>query len=133
MRHLNLRMLLVRPAVSIWAAIALLMASAVAAPLIGAAPSYVRGFGWALSLITTEGFVGARPHSAAAWALSASLMISGMLLVTAVSATFASVLVQRREQTPFNEARQSDAHLEELLGSMDRRLAHLEAISNRHA
>ena len=55
--------------------------------------TYWRGVWWALSLMTTVGFVGGSPSTAAGQALAAVLMVLGFLLFALTTATIASAFV----------------------------------------
>jgi voltage-gated potassium channel len=118
---------LARPTTALCTALTLVLGGAAAAVAVGTAPSYPRGVWWSLSLITTEGFVGGQPHSAAGWLLAGLLMVVGLLLVTLISATLASLLVQREERSPFGQMQRADDRIEALLVSMNHRLERLEA------
>ncbi len=56
------------------------------------------GVWWALSLMTTVGFVGSEPLTTAGRVLSAVLMVTGFLLLATITATIASVFVREEEQ-----------------------------------
>jgi hypothetical protein len=89
--------------------------------------SYWRGVWWALSLMTTVGFVGRAPSTAAGQALSAVLMVCGFVLLSMTTAAIASVFV-RHDEAP-EETRESDferAVLQEL-HTMGERLGRLES------
>ena len=59
--------------------------------------SYWQGLWWSISLITTVGFVGAPPATAAGAALSVVLMIFGFVLLAMVGASMAALFVQEDE------------------------------------
>jgi hypothetical protein len=85
------------------------------------------GLWWAISLITTVGFIGHPPTTAGGAILSAVLMVVGFLLLAMVSAFLASMFV-REEELP-REARQESADEAILDGLRDvqARLAQIEA------
>jgi voltage-gated potassium channel len=59
--------------------------------------TYWQGVWWALGLMTTVGFVGGSPTSAAGHALAASLMVLGFVLLAVTTASVASLFVSREE------------------------------------
>lgn len=59
--------------------------------------SYWQGVWWALSLVTTVGFVGGSPSTAGGQALAAVLMVFGFVLLALTTATVASSLVSEEE------------------------------------
>jgi hypothetical protein len=61
--------------------------------------TYWDGVWWALSLMTTVGFIGERPETVGGRVLSAVLMISGFALMTLTTAAIASLFV-REEEAP---------------------------------
>lgn len=92
--------------------------------------SYAEGVWWALSLMTTVGFVGEAPESTAGRLLSSVLMVSGFALMTLLTASIASLFVREDErpeelaERAFAEA--ALAQLEELnrkVDALERRLA----------
>jgi voltage-gated potassium channel len=83
--------------------------------------SYWEGLWWALSLMTTVGFVDGPPSSPVGIATSAVLMIVGFTMLSLVSATWASLLV-REDEAPFEQRE---------LNRADEILATLKSISSR--
>lgn len=81
--------------------------------------SLPRGLWWALSLITTVGFIGEPPETVAGAALSAVLMIVGFLMLAMVSASLAALFVREEEEEP-------NAALEGLSREILARIQHLE-------
>ena len=77
--------------------------------------SYWEGTWWALSLITTVGFVGGIPHTVAGKLASAVLMVLGFVLLAMTTAAIASLFVREDEQ-PEEELERTFEHqvLEEL-------------------
>ena len=65
--------------------------------------NYGEGLWWALSLMSTVGFVGEAPESLAGRLLSSVLMVSGFALMALVTASVSSLFV-REEQLPEYEA-----------------------------
>lgn len=59
---------------------------------------YWEGVWWALSLMTTVGFVGESPETTAGRLLSAALMIFGFALITFTTAAVASLFVREQEE-----------------------------------
>jgi hypothetical protein len=59
--------------------------------------SYWEGIWWALSLMTTVGFVGGSPRTAGGQALAAMLMVLGFLLLALTTAAVASLFVSESE------------------------------------
>lgn len=71
--------------------------------------NYWHGVWWAISLVTTVGFIGETPETTAGAVLSASLMILGFLLLAMVSASLAALFV-REEERPREEHEDSAEH-----------------------
>ncbi len=89
--------------------------------------TYWEGLWWALSLMSTVGFVGEAPESLVGQLASSVLMVSGFALMALVTAAIASLFV-REGQEPDEEAeRLFDAQALELLADIARRLEAIEA------
>jgi hypothetical protein len=89
--------------------------------------TYWRGLWWAVSLVTTVGFIGKPPETRAGAALSAALMILGFLLLATVSASLAALFV-REEELPREEREDSAARaVAASLHAIEQRLALLES------
>lgn len=89
--------------------------------------SYGEGLWWALSLMSTIGFIGEAPESVMGRLVSSVLMISGFALMALVTAAVASLFV-REEQEPDEEAEELfDAQALSLLADIARRLEAIEA------
>ena len=89
--------------------------------------SYWEGLWWALSLMTTVGFVGEAPESLMGRLLSSVLMVSGFALMALVTAAIASLFVHE-EQAPEEEAEERfEAQALDLLGALAQRLDAIEA------
>jgi voltage-gated potassium channel len=93
--------------------------------------SYAEGVWWALSLMTTVGFVGEAPESTAGRVLSSILMVSGFGLMTLLTATIASLFVREDELPEELAEREFEkvalARLEELHRKIDALEQRLEA------
>lgn len=91
--------------------------------------SYWRGLYWAISLMTTVGFIGGHaPHSVAGTAMSVVLMMSGFLLLSLVSAALASLFVREDEEPFERRERAVDA---EILRALADVVARLDALERR--
>ncbi len=89
--------------------------------------NYGEGVWWALSLMTTVGFVGEAPESLAGRLLSSVLMVSGFALMALVTAAVASLFV-REEQEPDEQAEELfEAQALRLLSDLAQRLEAIEA------
>jgi voltage-gated potassium channel len=95
--------------------------------------SFGDGLWWAISLITTVGFIGEPPETTAGAALSAFLMIAGFLLLAMVSASLAALFV-REDEGPRDEIEQAtEVGILEALERIEHRLSSLEhALSERN-
>ena len=91
--------------------------------------SYWRGLWWATSLMTTAGFVGRPPTSAAGAGLSAVLMVAGFLLISLVSASLASVFIRDSEREFESEERVVDTYVVARLAELVERLDRIESAS----
>jgi voltage-gated potassium channel Kch len=88
--------------------------------------SFGRGLWWAVSLITTVGFIGEPPETRAGELLSAALMVIGFMLLALVSASLAALFV-REDERPWEEReRSSDEALTASLAALDQRLTAIE-------
>jgi hypothetical protein len=90
-------------------------------------PTYWHGVWWAVSLVTTVGFIGEPPETTSGAVLSAGLMILGFLMLAMISASLAALFV-REEDRPRDEREESttQAMLASLL-AIEQGLALLEA------
>ncbi|MFC6285795.1 potassium channel family protein [Nocardioides sp. GCM10027113] len=104
----------------------LVSAAAMAALESDTVGSFPRGLWWAISLITTVGFIGPPPETFAGALLSAVLMVVGFLLLAMVSASLAALFVREEEEEP--EARQRALDLE-ILEALRRVEARLDALA----
>lgn len=89
--------------------------------------SYWNGLWWAISLMTTVGFVGHPPHSVEGQLVSVVLMVSGFLLLSLISAALASLFVRVDEQPTEQRERAADEEIVRLLSSISERLDALES------
>jgi voltage-gated potassium channel len=93
----------------------------------GQVSNYGEGVWWALSLMSTVGFVGAAPESVVGQLVSSVLMVFGFALMALVTAAIASLFV-REEQEPDERAEELfEARALALLGDLADRLEAIEA------
>ena len=89
--------------------------------------NYWEGLWWALSLMSTVGFVGEAPESVVGRLLSSVLMVSGFALMALVTASVSSLFV-REEQLPEEQAEERfEGEALRLLADLARRLEAIEA------
>ena len=88
--------------------------------------SYGEGVWWALSLITTVGFVGGSPTTTAGRILAGLLMVSGFALLSLVTAAVASIFVREDEAPVERREAAFEAAAVEELRELNRRLERLE-------
>ena len=88
------------PAVLAAALVVVVSAAAAGAIETHTVGSFPRGLWWAVSLITTVGFIGEPPETTAGAVLSAFLMVVGFLLLALVSASLAALFVREEESEP---------------------------------
>ncbi len=79
---------------------------------------------WALSLMTTVGFVGETPETTGGRILSAVLMLGGFAILALTTAAIASLFV-REEEAPFEKSerafeRETIVRLDELSARLER-------------
>lgn len=88
--------------------------------------SFGDGVWWALSLVTTVGFIGASPVTTAGRVLAGALMLFGFALLSVVTAALASFLV-REDEAPIErrEATFEGSAIDELR-AMNQRLERIE-------
>ncbi len=128
MRLPRFRRTLVWPAVLGTAVMVVVSGGAVAAAETDTVESFWRGLWWSISLVTTVGFLGSPPRTAAGAVLSVVLMVLGFVLLAMVSAALASLFVRQDEQPREDAEREVDRALLEALASLESRL---EAIERR--
>lgn len=93
--------------------------------------NYWEGLWWALSLMTTVGFVGESPETTTGRIISAILMVSGFALMTLVTAAISSVFVRREQEPELRAESDFEARALELLKGLSDRLEVLEGRSTR--
>ena len=95
------------------------------------ASSYGEGVWWALSLMTTVGFVGEKPETTGGRVVSALLMVAGFAMMTLTTAAIASTFVREEEEPDLAVERDFERKTHELLTAILSRLDALEAAA-RH-
>ncbi len=111
------------------ASLVLLVAGAggVASLETGTVGSFWEGLWWAISLMSTVGFIGTPPTTVPGAVLSVALMLSGFMLLALVSAALASLFV-KQDVEPFEKLERAvDQQILERLGMLTERIAALEA------
>jgi voltage-gated potassium channel len=89
--------------------------------------NYWEGVWWALSLLSTVGFVGEAPETVAGRLVSSFLMVSGVALMALVTAAISSLFI-REEQEPDERAEELfEAQALGLLADVVQRLDAIEA------
>ena len=83
--------------------------------------SFGEGVWWAVSLMTTVGFAGETPHTAAGKILSAVLMVVGFALIAATTAAIASFFVHEDEAPAEERILAELAAIRERLDALERR------------
>ncbi len=106
--------------------VTLVSAGAVAAIETNTVSNYWRGLWWAVSLITTVGFVGEPPETTTGAILSAVLMILGFLLLAMVSASLAALFVREEEEPRESREEAAGAAILTALNRLEKRLADIE-------
>lgn len=93
-------------------------------------PSFPDGLFWALSLMTTVGFVGDAPQTLGGRLASSVLMLSGFALMTLVTAAVASLFI-REEQAPDEVSERAfERRALDMLEDLSRRLDAIEVAMN---
>ena len=88
--------------------------------------SYWEGLWWALSLMTTVGFVEGAPETVGGALTSAVLMVAGFLLLSLISAALASLFV-REDEEPVEEREEAiERQILDRLTAIEQRLESLE-------
>lgn len=106
--------------------VAVVAAGAAAAIETDTVESFWRGLWWSISLITTVGFIGSPPSTAAGQALSVLLMVTGFLLMAMVSASLAALFVREEEAPAEDREERSDQAILDALVRVEARIAALE-------
>lgn len=114
--------------VSVGAVVVLLAGGGFAAFESRQVSSYGGGVWWALSLMSTVGFVGEAPESTAGRLVSSILMISGFALMALVTASIASLFVREEELT--GEATEREFE-DQALALLDHLVERLERVETR--
>jgi voltage-gated potassium channel len=117
--------------VAIGAALVLLAGGAFAAFEDRAVGSYWDGLYWALSLMTTVGFIGASPQSTEGRLVAAVLMISGFAMVTLVTAAISSLFIREQERPDRESDDAFEAQVLRILEDLSERIGRLEGRSSR--
>ncbi|MCV2393082.1 potassium channel family protein [Actinotalea sp. M2MS4P-6] len=115
------------PAVLTTTVVVVVSGGAIAAAETDTVESFWRGLWWSVSLVTTVGFLGSPPHSAAGAILSVVLMVLGFMLLAMVSAALASLFVRQDEQPREAAEREVDRAVLAALADVQERLSALEA------
>ena len=110
------------------AVIALVAGAGFAALESNTVSTYWEGLWWALSLMTTVGFVGESPETTGGRILSAALMISGFALLTLSTAAIASLFVHEEERPVHDEERAFEATVIARLDALGTRLEAIERL-----
>ena len=106
--------------------VVLLAGGGFAALEIDVVSSYWEGVWWALSLMTTVGFVGESPETTGGRVLSAALMLSGFALLTFTTAAIASLFVREEEKPAVESERAFEAVVITRLDELSTRLDAIE-------
>jgi len=118
---------LLKPGLAVAAVALLVGAGAGAAIESHTVGSYGRGLWWAISLMTTVGFIGPPPTTTAGAVVSVILMVTGFLLLSLLSAAMASLFV-RQDVEPVEERELSaEREISMQLADIATRLETLEA------
>ena len=130
MIHPRIQRGLLKPGLVIAGAAIVVGAGAGAATETETVGSYGRGLWWAISLMTTVGFIGPPPRTTAGAIISVTLMLIGFLFLSLLSAALASLFV-REDVAPVEQRElavevEITARLDEIAMRLDR----LEATLN---
>lgn len=120
----------VRPGLVVSSVALLVGAGAAAAFESDTVGSYGRGLWWAISLMTTVGYIGQPPRTTEGAVLSIVLMLTGFLLLSLVSAALASLFV-KQDEVPMQ--RHEAVVDEEILDALSSILQRLEALESHIA
>lgn len=118
----------VLPLLAASGALVVLTGGAIAAVETDTVATLGRGLWWSVALMTTVGFVGEPPHTAAGAALSVLLMMAGFFLLALVSAGLASLFVREDER---DVEQRSDLQSAVLLAEIRALHARLDALQDR--
>jgi hypothetical protein len=95
--------------------------------------SYWEGLWWALSLMTTVGFVEGPPASVGGAITSAVLMVAGFLLLSLISAALASLFVREDEEPAEQREEALEQQVLDRLAVIERRIEAMERSLERRA
>ncbi|MCW2764184.1 MAG: kcsA [Nocardioides sp.] len=112
---------------SLGAGIVLLAGGALAAFENSAVGSYWDGLYWALSLMTTVGFIGGSPQTTGGRIVAAGLMVSGFAMMTLVTAAISSLFIREQEQPEFEEEDAFESKVLRILDDLAERIHRIEA------
>ena len=116
----------VLPAIMVSVVVVATGAGAAAAFETDTVESYWDGLWWAISLLTTVGFIGAPPKTGVGAWVSVVLMLSGFVLLSLLSAALASLFV-REDEAPTRKQSQVDAEMvHDALRAIEARLERIE-------
>jgi voltage-gated potassium channel len=87
---------------------------------------YWQGVWWALSLMTTVGFVGESPETVSGRVLSAVLMVAGFALMALTTAALATILVREEEEPTIQAERDFERSTRQVLAEISARLDAIE-------
>ena len=87
---------------------------------------YWEGVWWALSLMTTVGFVGESPETTSGRLVSAVLMLAGFAVMALTTAAIASTLVREEEEPDLVAERDFEKSTRRLLADIAARLEKIE-------
>jgi hypothetical protein len=88
--------------------------------------SYWEGLWWALSLMTTVGFVEGPPETVGGALTSAVLMVAGFLLLSLISAALASLFVREDEEPAEQREEALEQQVLDRLAAIERRIEGME-------
>lgn len=124
----HLRRGLVKPGLALATTAVVVGGGAAAAIETETVGSYGRGLWWAVSLMTTVGFIGPPPHTTAGAVVSVVLMLIGFLMISLLSASLASLFV-REDVAPVEERElAAEAEITRRLAEIAARLDRIEAL-----
>lgn len=125
-RRIRVQLTWLWPALLSAVVLILLGAGAAAAIETNTVSSYWSGLWWSISLITTVGFIGEPPETAAGAVLSAGLMVVGFLLLAMVSASLAALFVREEEEPRDTREQAAIRRIIDTLDHLEHRLASIE-------
>jgi voltage-gated potassium channel len=87
---------------------------------------YPEGILWALSLMTTVGFVGGLPHTVLGKLIAATLMLFGFILLSMTTAAIASLFITEEQAPEEQREHEFEAEILRELRALHARLDELE-------